>query len=249
MAMRNLFLSPETPSYGTPFNDVHLTILLKAIKMAFDQMPSAKYLYHTPYTAGFYVDEDQTTSRLVELLNRMLESDDIEFSFINKAVFQTIHREAQLSSVEYGIRKRPDMIIHLVDSGTYSAVDNPLIIECKVIQSGHSKRTVDSYVENGMSRFINSTYSTFSSISIMLAYTDYDCEPEVDLEKYFSNIGLSKYKKLTQSEREKWNSKNPWSKSAVWKIEGAKLTESEHVREDSNIFKIVHMWLYRKPAV
>ncbi len=87
--------------------------------------------------------------------------------------FETVVRGAKQETADGRIEKEPDLTFRPPVSG-YRAVtstsDWGLFVEAKLLEIGHSTRTVGGYVDNGVQRFVDGEYARRMSSGLMVAY-------------------------------------------------------------------------------
>jgi hypothetical protein len=94
-------------------------------------------------------------------------------------------RSAKQSTSEGRIEKQPDLTFR-PPAYRYSQVTNTAqwgyFVECKLIESGHSSRTVGSYSEDGVRRFAGGEYAARMPSGMMLAYVRANRQPVASLK-------------------------------------------------------------------
>ena len=115
--------------------------------------------------------EVDITSRLEDILNRMLEAEPSVVPGFSKAFFQTIVRGAEVCSHDLSMpEKRPDLTFR--SQRKLANLRFPqhcaLFIECKIVDRSHS---IGLYGKHGISRFVSGVYAWAVPSAVMLAYT------------------------------------------------------------------------------
>ena len=105
--------------------------------------------------------EPEISALLVTRLNALLDEDALW-----QLLVRSVSRGPEMTSFNGAhLEKRPDMAIHL--SGRNPSF--PLIVECKILDSG-AQKGVNTYCDNGLTRFLVGEYAWPAREASMLAY-------------------------------------------------------------------------------
>jgi len=137
-------------------------------------------------------DEVAVNTKLESILNRMLEETLVPG--FSKAVFQTVIRGSELVNHDNTMpEKRPDLTFRPVRAipGLLHPAQCVLIVECKIVEKA---RPMSRYCRDGLSRFVDGTYSWAVSTAVMLGYArdNYALPKQLHkhLDKYGENYNL-----------------------------------------------------------
>ena len=134
--------------------DTHMQILAEGLRGAFDDLCERE---SATMTSG---DEPEVTAMLQARLNGLIK----ENSLWSQLVLGVVRGE----SISYDgshLEKRPDLSILLSDR----TPNFPLVVEAKILDAS-SGRTVASYCNRGLIRFVNGEYAWANREAFMLGY-------------------------------------------------------------------------------
>lgn len=135
--------------------DIHLQILAEGLQEAFDALRVGE-----PATIATG-DEPEVTALLQARLNRMIE----ENVLWGQLVLCVVRGGESISFDGSHLEKRPDLSIYLSDRTRHF----PLVVEAKILDDGNS-RTVASYCDSGLLRFVKGEYAWANREAFMLGY-------------------------------------------------------------------------------
>ena len=100
--------------------------------------------------------------------------------------FETVIRGAKQATNDGRIEKEPDLTFR-PPLGGYRTVTNTsdwgLFVEAKLLQAGHETRTVESYLTEGVRRFVDGEYARRMPSGLMVAYVRDDRLPVNELSE------------------------------------------------------------------
>lgn len=135
--------------------DDHLAVIAETIERAWKSLLKS--------TAGsvLELDEAEINAMMATRLNRILDEDARWETLVASVV-----RGREMTSFDgSSLEKRPDLSIQLTGRNP----DFPLVVECKLIDTGSDKR-VRLYCRDGLSRFLSGEYAWPSREAMMVAY-------------------------------------------------------------------------------
>ena len=135
--------------------DIHLQILAEGLQEAFDDLRVGE---SATIATG---DEPEVTALLQARLNRMIE----ENVLWGQLVLCVVRGGESISFDGSHLEKRPDLSIYLSDRTRHF----PLVVEAKILDGGNS-RTVASYCNYGLLRFVKGEYAWANREALMLGY-------------------------------------------------------------------------------
>ena len=135
--------------------DVHLQILAEGLREAFDDLHAR---VPTTMASG---DEPEVTALLQARLNRLID----ENLLWGQLVLCVVRGGESLSFDGAHLEKRPDFSIYLSDRTRHF----PLVVEAKILD-GTNGKTVASYCDRGLLRFVEGEYAWGNREAFMLGY-------------------------------------------------------------------------------
>ncbi len=135
--------------------NVHLQILAEGLHEAFDDLRQRE-----PATVAFG-DEAEVTALMEARLNRLID----ENPFWRQLVVCVVRGKETVSFDGSHLEKRPDLSIFLSDRTLLF----PLVVEAKILDAPNAK-TVASYCERGLRRFVDGEYAWGNREAFMVGY-------------------------------------------------------------------------------
>ena len=135
--------------------DVHLQILAEGFKEAFDDLCKRE-----PDMIAS-ADEPEVTALLQAVLNRLIE-ENILWGQLVRCV---VRGGESISFDGSHLEKRPDLSIYLTERTRHF----PLVVEAKILDGANSK-TVATYCNHGLLRFVEGEYAWGNREAFMLGY-------------------------------------------------------------------------------
>ena len=135
--------------------DIHLQILAEGLREAFDDLRERE---PATMTSG---DEPEVTAMLQARLNGLIK----ENSLWSQLVLCVVRGEESISFDGSHLEKRPDLSIYLSDGTRHF----PLVVEAKILDRAKGK-TVTSYCDRGLLRFVQGEYAWANREAFMLGY-------------------------------------------------------------------------------
>ena len=137
-----------------PIADVHIRVLAEGLSAAF------KDLRLRDPVAMATGNEPEVTALVEARLNRLIDED----SLWGQLVLCVARGKESISFDGRHLEKRPDLSIYLSDRRHF-----PLVVEAKIMDSGSGK-TIASYCDKGLLRFVEGEYAWANREAFMLAY-------------------------------------------------------------------------------
>lgn len=137
-----------------PIADVHVRILAEGLSTAFEDL-----CLRDP-VAMATGNEPEVTALLEARLNRLIDEDPLW----RQLVLCVARGKESVSFDGSHLEKRPDLSIYLSDRRHF-----PLVVEAKILDGGSGK-TVASYCDEGLLRFVVGEYAWASREAFMLGY-------------------------------------------------------------------------------
>lgn len=210
-----------------------LTAIMNALSQAWDEIQTFQYIYSKPFEPAHFHDEDELSTKLVEILNHKLDN-SLSGPFTKKK-FQVVVRDAKTSTANLrSIDQMPDMVFRpmSVNPGEDRHA-SALFVEAKLVNPTLGCRP---YVVDGLHRFVSGKYAPRVTFGLMLGYamSGFD-DVSAQLPKY--------YKRAHDSEAVLC--KATLTKSTLHD----RCFESTHARSDPcpPHFRALHFWLTRPP--
>ena len=135
--------------------DVHLEILAEGLQEAFDDLRVRR-----PATVASG-DEPEVTALMEARLNRLID----ENLLWGQLVLCVVRGKESISFDGSHLEKRPDLSIYLSDGTRHF----PLVVEAKILDGANGK-TVASYCDHGLLRFIEGEYGWGNREAFMVGY-------------------------------------------------------------------------------
>lgn len=135
--------------------DIHMQILAEGLREAFDDLRERE-----PATMASG-DEPEVTALLHARLNRLIKENPLW----SQLVLCVVRGGESISFDGSHLEKRPDLSIYLSDRTRHF----PLVIEAKILDSASGK-TVASYCDRGLRRFVEGEYAWANREAFMLGY-------------------------------------------------------------------------------
>lgn len=143
-------------------------IIAQAIREAWEELGSFNYRKSKPFQDSHLYDEDEISTKLVEILNNMLMEN--RGGRFRKKVFHVVVRDGKQSTGDLKSHDQmPDITFRTNSSADGEDLDeSALFVEAKCIddQSGCGE-----YVRNGLHRFVSGKYAPRVTFGLMLGYT------------------------------------------------------------------------------
>jgi hypothetical protein len=180
-----LFFKPRTSDFPvrSTLNKRHLGSIMAAIRAAWEQLASFPYTKSAPFEASHLGDEDELTTKLVEILNHLLQRNLV--SGFRAAWFQDVVRDAKQSTASLdSFDQMPDMAFRMVaHSPQEDRSESGLFVECKLVSKASG---CAPYVSEGLVRFVSGRYAPQMGFGLMLGYcTQSFSQVDVELAAYF----------------------------------------------------------------
>lgn len=166
----------------------HLRIIAQAIRSAWDELDSFDYRKSEPFQPNHLYDEDELSTKLMEILNDMLAEN--RGNKFKKSVFHVVVRDGKQSTADLSsYDQMPDLTFRLNNAADLDD-ESALFVEAKCVdqQSGCGE-----YVRNGLHRFVSGRYAPRVTFGMMLGYT---VDPYQDVVQNLSSY----YKSATSAE-------------------------------------------------
>lgn len=180
-----LFFKPRMSPFPvrSTLNARHLRTILSAIRVAWAQVTTFAYTKSAPFDPAHLHDEDELTTKLIEILNHLLQRNLI--TGFRSAWFQDVVRDGKQSTASTNsLDQMPDMTFRMVaHSPDEDRSESGLFVECKLV----SKATgCGPYVGEGLARFVSGRYAPQMGFGLMLAYCTADfSDAAAELSAYF----------------------------------------------------------------
>jgi hypothetical protein len=228
------FFHPRRPAQGvikSTLNRRALSVILSAIQDAWEVVESFPYAKSQAFTRAHLQDEDELSTKLMEILNYRLDHN--QGGRFNKKRFQTVVRDGKQSTANVAsFDQMPDLVIRTMKGAAGEDRDeSALFIEAKLVDSGRGCR---AYVVEGLHRFVSGRYAPRVTFGLMLGYATKDyAEVNKHLPIYYA-LATSKEAKACVA---------PIAASSVH----AACFETQHTRSSPcpPDFRALHVWLVR----
>ena len=164
-------------------NSRAIAIVIDAIHSAWSELPGYKYFKSPSFKPEHFDDEDELSTKLVEILNDRLTFN--EGGDFRKEMFQTVVRDGKQSSATLSSTEQmPDITFRMMAPAFGEDADeSALFVEAKLVNAIDGCR---EYVVNGLHRFVDGRYAPRMTVGMLLAYAVEDyCEPQSALTEYF----------------------------------------------------------------
>lgn len=157
---------PSTLERST-LNHKALTAILNALSHAWDEIQTFQYFSSTPFQPSHFRDEDELSTKLVEILNHRLDT-SLHGPFTKKK-FQVVVRDAKTSTATLSsIDQMPDMVFRpLIVPHGEDRQASALFVEAKLVDPTPGCRP---YVVDGLHRFVSGKYAPRVTFGLMLGY-------------------------------------------------------------------------------
>lgn len=221
---------PSTLKRST-LNRKALAAILNALSQAWEQIQTFQYFNSTPFQPSHFHDEDELSTKLVEILNHRLDT-SLSGPFTKKK-FQVVVRDAKTSTANLSsIDQMPDMVFRpLIVPHGEDRQASALFVEAKLVDPKPGCRP---YVVDGLHRFVSGKYAPRVTFGLMLGYaaTGFD-DVSAQLPKYYQRA----------NDPEALLCKAGLTKSTLHD----RCFESMHVRSHPcpPDFRALHFWLVR----
>lgn len=160
-----------------------LMAIMNALSQAWDEIQTFPYDNSTPFQPSHFRDEDELSTKLVEILNHRLDT-SLSGPFTKKK-FQTVVRDAKTSTATLSsIDQMPDMVFRpLTVPHGEDRQASALFVEAKLIDPTPGCRP---YVVDGLHRFVSGKYAPRVTFGLMLGYaiSGFD-DVSAQLPKYY----------------------------------------------------------------
>lgn len=207
-----------------------MRIVVDAIEHAWAQIRTYPYEKSTRFRKAHWNDEDELTTKLMEILNDALDRATFGPKFSKKS-FQWVMRDAKQSSGNLSSKDQmPDLTFRKIRTQLGEDEESALFVEAKVIKRPGGCRP---YVVEGLHRFVSGKYAPRVSFGMMLAYAHRPyVDPEKQLQAYFAKASAPRVKRWSAQLSQKGS---PHQRALI----------SDHARAKSYVtpFKAVHLWL------
>lgn len=229
------FFHPRDPRQGpirSTLNRRAVKIIIGAIQDAWGEIETFKYWKSTPFEQKHFYDEDELSTKLMEILNDRL-SNNVVGDF-RKETFQTVVRDAKQSTASCSsIDQMPDLTFRMIQSASGEDRDeSALFVEAKLVDQASGCR---QYVVNGLYRFVSGKYAPRMTFGLMLGYATVNFDnAETHLPTYYGNA-TSNEARLCSAD------------VTLSDIHSACFA-SDHAREKpcASDFRALHLWLIRR---
>lgn len=160
-----------------------LTAIMNALSQAWDEIPTFQYFNSKPFQPSHFRDEDELSTKLVEILNHRLDT-SLNGPFTKKK-FQVVVRDAKTSTATLSsIDQMPDMVFRpLTVPHGEDRQASALFVEAKLVDPTPGCRP---YVVDGLHRFVSGKYAPRVTFGLMLGYavSGFD-DVSAQLPKYY----------------------------------------------------------------
>ncbi len=212
-------------------NPRRLKTIIDAIHVCWGEITTFPYKKSGEFKQADYFNEDELSTKLVEILNSKLQLGAVKGFKAN--VFQDVVRDGKQSTAEAAsYDQMPDITFRMIQFGdNEDRSESGLFVECKLVSKGSG---CGQYVSEGMYRFVSGRYAPQMGYGLMLGYaTSTFNDPIKALDDYFAVA--------TKAESIKCKAKINTSKL------DASCYESIHKRSKpcAKKFCALHIWLIR----
>lgn len=144
-----------------------LTAIMNALSQAWDEIQTFQYLNSKPFQISHFRNEDELSTKLVEILNHRLDTS--QRGPFTKKRFQVIVRDAKTSTANLSsIDQMPDMVFRpLTVPPGEDRQASALFVEAKLVDPTPGCRP---YVVDGLHRFVSGKYAPRVTFGLMLGY-------------------------------------------------------------------------------
>lgn len=158
---------PPVPERALSVSEIRA--VARALVEAWRRLPTEHLDGFAPFDPSLYMDEDQVTIRLVEILNELLDSNTVRgfsdefFQDVirdGKVVGYAAKRKDMMPDMRFGIRFKP---AHLTSVRSELA----FLAEAKVFEGNRNLRL---YFAEGIQRFVDGNYARKTDIGMMVVY-------------------------------------------------------------------------------
>lgn len=230
------FFHPRDPHQGpikSTLNKRAIRAIISAIQDAWGEIETFKYWKSSPFEPRHFADEDELSTKLMEILNYRLSNNAAVDEF-RKEIFQTVVRDGKQSTASTrSIDQMPDLTFRMIQSAPGEDRDeSALFIEAKLIDEASGCR---QYVVEGLYRFVSGKYAPRMTFGLMLGYATVDFDDATThLSTYYRNA-TSKEARLCRA------------KVVPSDIHSVCLA-SDHIRNKpcAADFRALHLWLIRR---
>lgn len=187
MARRLSLAEPQQTrvSAEPDLSPVHKRAIEGALRWAWEQLIAAS---HSVLHDG---TEEAITESIETQLGRMENGRRIAPGLKD---FDHVPRGAKQRTADGRIEKQPDLTFR-PPASRYLRVTNTArwgyFVECKIIEDGHTSRTVESYSNDGVVRFANGEYAAWMPSAMMLAYVRGNRLPTTSLQALLPLYGAT----------------------------------------------------------
>jgi hypothetical protein len=172
----------------TSFTARDLSIVMNAIEEAWLKIEVFPYAKSAPFVPGHWHNEDELTTKLMEILNNALaQGATVQASRFSKKVFSWVVRDGKQTSGDLdSIDQMPDLTFRKIRSNDEEDEESALYVEAKVIKQPKGCRP---YVVDGMHRFVSGRYAPRMGFGLMLGYAHPPySNANSDLAAYFAGV-------------------------------------------------------------
>jgi hypothetical protein len=221
----------ETAPIPSTLGNREIRIIAQAIRDAWEELGIFNYSKSDPFEDRHLYDEDEISTKLVEILNNMLTEN--RGGLFRKNTFHVVVRDGKQTTGTRSSRDQmPDITFRTNSSADGEDLDeSALFVEAKCVdhQSGCGE-----YVRNGLHRFVSGKYAPRVTFGMMLGYT-VDTYTDVPTQ-------LSAYYKLAKSS----DAKACIAPLTVFDT-NVSCYQSEHKRGTGATpdFSALHLWVVR----
>lgn len=205
-------------------------IIIDAIDKAWTQIRTYPYAKSNRFKKAHWHDEDELTTKIMEILNDALDRAAFGPKF-SKKFFQWVVRDAKQTSGNLRSKDQmPDLTFRKIRTQPGEDEESALFVEAKLIKKPLGCRP---YVVDGLHRFVSGKYAPRVSFGMMLGYAHRPyVNAEEQLQAYFAKATAPRVKRW----RAQLSAKGAPHKRAL---------VSDHTRAKSYVspFKTVHLWL------
>lgn len=160
-----------------------LQIIIDAIHVCWGEIKTFPYTKSGKFQKKHFLDEDELSTKLVEILNYKLQHDAVKGFKAN--TFQDVIRDGKQSTAKAdSYDQMPDITFRMIKFGDdEDRSESGLFVECKLVSKTSG---CGEYVAEGMYRFVSGRYAPQMGYGLMLGYAAKDFnDPVAELESYF----------------------------------------------------------------
>ncbi|MBI4938142.1 MAG: hypothetical protein HY846_07995 [Nitrosomonadales bacterium] len=165
-------------------NARRLKVIIDAMHVCWGEIKTFPYMKSHKFQSKDLLDEDELSTKLVEILNYKLQRDDIKGFKAN--AFQDVIRDGKQSTAKTdSYDQMPDMTFRMIKYGdNEDRSESGLFVECKLVSKTNG---CGEYVAEGMFRFVSGRYAPQMGYGLMLGYaTENFSNPVAELQSYFA---------------------------------------------------------------